>query len=233
MRALNFLSRDFTYQVQYLSPMPRKQLIRTNEFPYHIISRVNNKEWFKVPIDEVWEYALSSFRRANELGPISFHAFVLMNNHYHLLVSTPNQDIDYFMRNFNKNLADSIRTRTKRENRVFGGRYTWSIVTNENYLGNVVRYVFQNPVRAKIVERVEDYPFSSLHCESFEKYFPLKVQSLFEYRNTELIESFNTSISEKESDLIRKGLRRGCFQVAKSSNTGRSHNLSAFLTRAS
>ena len=208
--------------------MPRKKLIRTNQFPYHICTRSNNKEWFKIPQLEVWQYALDALSYANTKCEVSFHSLVLMNNHYHLLISTPNSDIDTFMYYFNKGFADRLRVRSQTINRIFGGPYLWSLIMDSSYLFNVARYIFQNPVRAGIETRAENYSFSSLKYE-FENFnFPVPIKQLFENSNcsAEMLAWYNTLPSHLEDSFIRKGLRKASFAPSKSSNTGKIFELS-------
>ena len=142
--------------------MPRRNLIRTSTIPYHVTSRSNNREWFDLPGDEVWQIAWEVFRYAYSRFPVDLHSFVLMSNHYHMLLTTPNADIDLFMQAFNKRFSDLLRERTRYINRMFGGPYHWSLVEDQYYLANVYRYIYQNPKRAGIVEKCEDYPYSTL-----------------------------------------------------------------------
>ena len=215
--------------------MPRKKLLRTSDFPYHITTRSNNREWFQLPLCSVWSYCLKSLTYAHDKIPINFHAFVLMGNHYHLLMSTPNANIDQFMYFFNKHLADQLRVHSKRINRVFGGPYSWCLVDHETYLYNVVRYVFQNPLRKGIVTLVQDYPFSTLRYEVNNLKFPLNITQLFEtpHRSNTMLEWFNHTQEKSQDRVIQKALRRSSFLPAKDSNTGKVFELSSFPTQNS
>ena len=73
--------------------MPRKKLIRTDQFPYHVTTRTNNKNWFSLPLEETWNICLRSLHKANKLNKVNLHAFVLMKNHYHLLLETPEANL--------------------------------------------------------------------------------------------------------------------------------------------
>ena len=82
--------------------MPRKNLIRCNNLPYHVTSRANNKEWFALPMDQVWKICQDCLKAAFDLHKVEIIAFVLMNNHYHLILRTPDANLDQFMYEFNK-----------------------------------------------------------------------------------------------------------------------------------
>jgi len=148
--------------------MPRKLLIRQNKFPYHVISRTNNKTWFDIPIEIVWDITKESFNYAQKKHSVIIHCFVLMNNHYHLLLTTPNSNIDLFMCSFNLKLSQLIAKSSGYINQKFSNRYKWSIVNTHCYLLNVYRYIYQNPVRAKISSDCISYKYSSLSYSSYE-----------------------------------------------------------------
>ena len=92
--------------------MGRLPLIRTSKFPYHVGSRSNHRIWFNIPLEEVWKIAMRSFAIAYQKHPITLHSFVLMSNHYHMLITTPNEDVDKFMYEYNKNFSLELRTQS-------------------------------------------------------------------------------------------------------------------------
>jgi len=143
--------------------MPRKNLIRSNIHPYHITIRSNNKDWFDLPMPEMWRICLGALKRAHEKHPAQIHAFVLMQNHYHLLITTPEGNIDKFMFETNYWISKTVRIRTKRLNHIFGQRYRWSLIESADYQLQALRYVYQNPLKKNLSPRCEDYPFSTLY----------------------------------------------------------------------
>jgi len=160
-------------------------------------------------MDRVWQICINSLVLAQSKHPAIISQFVLMANHYHLLIKTPQSDIDKFMYIFNKEFSTQLRSQSMMTNRMFGSNYKWSLIQNQNYFNNVFRYIYQNPLRANLTERCEDYPYSTCY-----------------YRKRRLCLSFEfTAIDELESDLeylnsvygddqalgIRKGLRKAIF----------------------
>lgn len=186
--------------------MPRKNLIRTNEFFYHITTRSNNGEWFGLPLNEVWEISKNAFDVAQSKNPAIIYQYVLMSNHYHLLIQTPNCDIDKFMFWFNRTFSLLLREKTGNFNRMFGSNYKWSLITHQSYFKNVFCYIYQNPMRAGIVKKCEHYPYSTL----FYSYHKLKAP--FSYWPIKYIESdlelINKSFDEDKIYQIKKGLRK-------------------------
>lgn len=193
--------------------MPRKKLIRQNEFPYHIVSRTNNRTPFPLPMYAVWDICKSSLIYAQERVPVEIHCLTLMNNHYHLLMTTPNSDIDKFMQVFNLKFSKLITKHTKLINQKFSNRYKWTIVHDQRYLQNVYRYIYQNPIRANIVDDCISYPYTSLHFTSFEANL-LNFKPHFHY-------SYEVSFYEKRFDsnvlkTLRNALSKSYIKLANS-----------------
>jgi REP element-mobilizing transposase RayT len=89
--------------------MPRKTLIRSSEHPYHISARCINKDWFRLPIEDIWKIFEDYLCHVSHVYDLRIHSFVLMSNHFHLLASTPQGNIDkvmnYLMREVSRNIT--------------------------------------------------------------------------------------------------------------------------------
>jgi len=193
--------------------MPRKKLIRTNKYPYHITTRSNNKDWFGLPLEESWQISIACFKYASRFYNVNLHAYVLMNNHYHLLISTPESNIDSYMQCFNKKFSDFLKRKTGCINKKFGGRYKWTIINEQRYLLNVYRYVYQNPVRANIVKRVEDYPYSTLYYILNEKKFIQNIDSLLNFKRCDNLKWLNERFLNKDINTIKRGFHSSLFSI--------------------
>lgn len=144
---------------------------------------------------------------------IQTHAFVMMGNHFHLLCHTPKANLDLAMHSFQRNVAVRMLTLSERQNHLWGGRYRWSLIMNQGYYYQAYRYIFQNPVRAGIVNRVEDYPFSTLRAQvSFALHDNLGIRMGGE---TALLEWLNQRLDSEDQRLIQLGLRKNQFDVNK------------------
>lgn len=188
--------------------MPRKPLIRTSRFSYHITTRVHNREWFPLPLPKVWQRCLESMTLANDKHPIELISFVLMSNHYHMMLKTPDENLDLFMYEFNKNFSAKIRSDSQRINQVFGGRYKWCLILSRQYSFNCYRYVYQNPLRAGLVDRCENYPFSTLHHIHHSKDFPLQLHDPYGFKDEYGLNWLNERITDEEAKAVRNGLRK-------------------------
>jgi len=193
--------------------MPRKPLIRTSDFPYHVTTRSNHKEWFKIPLDEVWEISVNAFHYALKKYHVEIYQYVLMHNHYHMLIRTPESNIDKFMYLFNKDFSEKLRSKSGYVNRMFGGNYHPSLITDDRYLQTAFRYVYQNPVRARMVGRAENYPYSTLFFleRNIGTPFPIVLPEIFgqKINHSELS---STLLSEDEVLSIRKGFQKEKFK---------------------
>lgn len=88
-------------------------------------------------------------------------AYCLMTNHFHLLLRTPEEGLPEGMQRLNTWLAITFNRRLARRGRVLEAPYKAKLIREQEHLLGVARYVPLNPVRAKLVERPEDYEWSS------------------------------------------------------------------------
>lgn len=127
---------------------------------YHVTSRGNERKnifFTKIDYQKFKEYLSES----QEKFHFKLHCYVLMTNHYHLLLQTPERNLQRAMHYINSSFSMYTNTKRKRCGHLFQGRYKALIVDKDSYLVELSRYIHLNPVRAKMVERPEDYPYSS------------------------------------------------------------------------
>lgn len=89
------------------------------------------------------------------------HAYCLMTNHYHLLVETPDGNLSKGMRQLNGVYTQASNRRHLRTGHLFQGRFKGILVERESHLLELARYIVLNPVRAVMVDRPEDWRWSS------------------------------------------------------------------------
>jgi putative transposase len=121
---------------------------------YHITNRGNGRRAiFKDDVDrKVFLEILS--QSAHTYG-IILHSFVLMNNHWHFLASTPLGNLGEFMRHFNITYTSHFNRRHKRVGHLYQGRYKSFLVEKESYLSQVSRYIHLNPVKVSTTKEME------------------------------------------------------------------------------
>lgn len=144
--------------------MPRKNLVRSPVFPYHVTARVNNREAFPIPLFEMWSILNLQVTQIALLYGAEVHALVMMPNHFHLLMTLPDPEFDLgkVMNRFMCDLTLECHRYSGRSGRLFGKRYHWSIIRSSRYYGHVFKYIYRNPVKANLSETVEEYEFSTL-----------------------------------------------------------------------
>ncbi len=127
---------------------------------YHITARGNDRKkifFSKIDYNKFTQYLIEAKQKFN----INLHCYVLMSNHYHLIVETPDANLSRAMHYINGSFTTYMNIKRKRSGHLFQGRYKSIIVDKDNYLLELSRYIHLNPVRAKMVEKPEDYHYSS------------------------------------------------------------------------
>jgi putative transposase len=142
--------------------MPKPKMELTADFPYHIWTRANNREFFAPDQGAVWKIFCQSAQEVSEKFGVRFLNLVKMSNHYHMIVWTPQANIGEVMRCFNLGASKGIARLTNTMNHQFGSPYDGKVIKNDHYLCNVYKYVYRNPVAAGLCATVESYPYSTL-----------------------------------------------------------------------
>lgn len=128
---------------------------------YHVINRGNYKEdIFLDDKDRLKFYEILGDVK-NRYG-IIIYVFVLMSNHYHLLLETPFANLSRAIQRLNGDYAFYFSRRHQKPGHIFQGRYKAILVEKDAYLLELSRYIHLNPVRAGIVKTPEEYEWSSL-----------------------------------------------------------------------
>jgi len=121
------------------------------EYPgawYHVTSRGNeNKKIFSDDYDK--KTFLEILSRTRNLYGVEVHAYVLMENHFHLVLMTPEANLSSFMQRFNTTYTIYYNRRHKRRGHLYQGRYKAILIEEDSYLLELSRYVHLNPVRIK------------------------------------------------------------------------------------
>jgi putative transposase len=146
--------------------MARKPRFNMLGNPQHVIQRGNNRQaTFFAEAD--YRLYLDCLAEAARKYDCAIHAYVLMTNHVHLLV-TPGQveSIARLMQSVGRRYVQYINYSYKRSGTLWEGRYKASLIQSEQYLLTCMRYIELNPVRAGMMERPEDYKWSSYRANA-------------------------------------------------------------------
>jgi putative transposase len=134
--------------------------------PQHVIVRGNNRtEIFCADAD--YQFYLEKLQLACDKHGCKLHAYVLMTNHVHLLI-TPQEDqsIGKAMQMLGRYYVQYYNHTYQRTGTLWEGRYKATLIDTEAYLLTCMRYIELNPVRANMVAHPSDYPWSSYHCNA-------------------------------------------------------------------
>ncbi len=127
---------------------------------YHVTARGNDRK--KVFLSKAdYEKFLANLKDAAARFSVVVHSYVLMGNHYHLIVETPNANLSSFMHAIQSGYTTYFNKKRGRTGHLFQGRFKSILVDKDAYLLELSRYIHLNPVRAHMTDTPEAYPFSS------------------------------------------------------------------------
>lgn len=201
--------------------MPRKLLIKSDSLPYHVTARANNREKFHLPLTRLWELIGTECLNLALVYEIEIHALVLMPNHFHMIVTVPKHDLGKVMSVFMASITRTSNLISGRSGHIFGGPYHWSLINSSRYFAHALKYVYRNPVRARICDRVERYRFSSLQGLLGFSHLPFPIYltrvgmevALPAVEAFEQIDWLNKPFPAEAEMLIQKGLRKKVFDA--------------------
>lgn len=140
-----------------MSRLPR--IIYKNAI-YHVYQRGNNKEEiFKNPKHKA--VFLKQIKDYRIVFDYELLAYVIMDNHYHLIVKAGESSISQIMFNINNSFSKYLNENENRVGHVFAGRFNAKVVEDEIYLYTLLRYIHRNPIKAGICDMVNQYKWSS------------------------------------------------------------------------
>ena len=136
------------------------------EFPgalYHVTARGDKKAAIYNDNDDREQF-LSILKDVCRRFNWIIHSYCLMDNHYHLLVETPEGNLSLGMRQLNGVYTQRFNRKHHQVGHVFQGRFKAIIVEKESYLLELARYIVLNPVRARMVRTAMQWPWSSFRA---------------------------------------------------------------------
>lgn len=127
---------------------------------YHVTSRGNERK--KIFFGETdYDKFRAYLREGQDKFGYLVHCYVLMTNHYHLVIQTPHGNLSELMHYVNGSYTNYINRKNGRQGHLLQGRYKAILIDCDAYLLQVSRYLHLNPVRAGLVAKPEEYPYSS------------------------------------------------------------------------
>ena len=143
-----------------MARLPR--LVLPNQ-PLHIMHRGNNRQDI-FENEEDMARILSDIKESLGKANCYLHAYVIMTNHLHLLVTPKDKDeLTVFMQSMTNRYVRYFNAGRKRTGTIWEGRFKSCLVDSDNYLFTLYKYIEMNPVKAGMVEDIQEYPWSSYH----------------------------------------------------------------------
>ena len=135
------------------------------EYPgalYHVMARGNDRRSIFETIEDR-RHLLDLLTEALERYEVNLYSYVFMNSHYHLVVRTKHPNLNEFMHYLNTAYTVWSNLRNQRTVHLFEGRYKAIVMENAGYLLSATAYIHLNPVESGLVEKPEDWIYSSFH----------------------------------------------------------------------
>ena len=140
--------------------MTRKPRLEFQGAIYHVFQRGNNREHiFRDPVEK--GYFLKQIKEHMAIYNYELFAYVIMDNHYHMILRTNEAALSKIMHRINNTYSKFYNYRRERTGHVFEERYNSKVVDDDAYLIWLLRYIHRNPVRANMCDAVSKYRWSS------------------------------------------------------------------------
>ena len=215
--------------------MARPPRITLPAYPHHIIQRGNNRA-VTFFADDDYRYFLECLRQAKVKCRCRIFAYVLMTNHFHLLVEPAEAgDLGRFMQSVGRRYVRYVNETYRRTGTLWEGRFKSAAVSRDDYLIACSRYIELNPVRAGMVTHPKDYRWSSYQRRALgmsdrlldEDPWYSGLGTTERDKQERYRQWIDAQISEREWDEIRQATQRGrligreTFQKQVEAMTGR------------
>lgn len=146
--------------------MARPLRIDREDSFYHVLNRGNERRAiFRDAQDR--EGFLTRLGRCSQRFGLAVYTYVLMGNHYHLLVRTREANLSAAIQWLGVSYSTWHNARHERSGHLFQGRFKSFLVSEDAYIYRLLLYVHRNPLRARLVERLADYPWSSYRALAY------------------------------------------------------------------
>lgn len=140
--------------------MPRGERVKSKTGYYHVIMRgINKNDLFLDEEDK--QYFLDILVAKKQMREYALHAYCIMDNHVHLVIEEGTENIGIIMKRINVTYAMYLNRKYERIGPVFQDRFKSEEIEDEEYLLSVIRYIHQNPIKAGMAGRLQEYKWSS------------------------------------------------------------------------
>ena len=193
--------------------MARSLRIEFDGALYHILSRGNERQDIFLD-DGDYHIFFGVLQEMSERFQVDIFAYVLMSNHYHLLIRTNQPNLSKSMQWLGTTYTRRFNLKHTRCGHLFQGRFKSIIVQNDAYLMQLSCYIHRNPLRAGLVNRLADYCWSSYRAYAYKKNHPgwlNKELILSQFNRKDSNKAYREKVQEysKEEAKVFEDLRHG------------------------
>jgi len=212
-----------------VTTMARPWRITYSGAVYHVTSRGNGRQSVFLQSDDYRRFT-DQLQHALDEDEVILYAYVLMPNHYHLLIETPLGNVKRFMQRLNTAYAMYFRYKHTRPGHCFQGRYGAKLVGGDEYIIRITRYIHLNPVSGKRpdqwkaaerLNRLNTFPWSSyggyIRKDDAEPYVDYRWLKLMQRRtlkgNRAAYRKYAESMIAKDDDALRDELEASPYAI--------------------
>jgi REP element-mobilizing transposase RayT len=186
--------------------MARPLRIAYSDAWYHVMNRGRRAEAIFRDKDDYYRF-ITLLNETSELWNLWIAAYCLMENHYHLLVQTPDANISRCMRHINGVYTQRFNRRHGCDGQLFRGRYKSILIDADSYLLQLTRYIHRNPLRAGLTDSLDSYPWSShkgyiSRAKKWDWLHKDFVLSMFSEHKAERMQSYRRFVALEDSEEI-------------------------------
>ena len=153
--------------------MPRKPRNYEHTLFFHVITQGIDKKYIFEKSEDI-KYYIKTMYQLKQTQEIDIISYCIMNNHAHILIKTENiEELSKYMQRLNTKYGKYYNKKYNRVGYVFRDRYKSEGIYSESHLYNCIKYIYDNPVKAGICIKAEEYPYSNykkIKSKSNEKY---------------------------------------------------------------
>ena len=140
--------------------MPRQARIKSESGIYHIMLRGINQQQIFEETEDYYKF-LDIVKECKAICEFKLFAYCLMGNHIHLLIQEGSETLEQIFKRICGRFVYWYNIKYRRVGHLFQDRFKSEPVDSEIYFLTVLRYIHQNPIKASICKRIEDYAYSS------------------------------------------------------------------------
>lgn len=188
-----------------MNDIPRQARVREENSTYHIIQRGNErKSIFASDIDK--NKFLDILQKMKEKYNFLIYGYCILDNHVHLIINDNGNDISKLMKSVNISYAFYYNHVYDRCGHLFQDRFRSKLIMKDSYLLQVSKYIHNNPVKAGMVKKAEDYGWSSfnIYTEKIENTDGLvdvnKVLSILSMSRSQALKQYVKYVEDEEKD---------------------------------